>query len=69
MFSLFCFMDETLNLFRRGIDIDNINISRRPKGIPNHSAAVGYPFITVLSVGAGGGVSVQFFDNFLRRVS
>ncbi len=67
--NVFRFLIEFLNLFRRWVGIGNINISRRPECVPDHAAPVLYPFVTVLSVGAGGGVSVQFSGNFLRRVS
>ena len=60
---------EFLNLFRRGVDIGNINISRRPKGIPAHLSAIVYPLIPVLPVGTSGAVSVHFVDNFLHCVS
>ncbi|GAB7492563.1 hypothetical protein Bwad001_12870 [Bilophila wadsworthia] len=65
---MFRFLIEFLNLFRRGVDIGNINISRRAEGVPNRPAAVLYPFVTVLSFGAGGAVSVQFSSYILPRV-
>ena len=45
---------ESLNLLLRRLHIGNINISRRAKGVPDHPVPVLYPFVTVLSVGAGG---------------
>lgn len=51
------FSIESLNIFFRRLHIGNINIARRAKSVPDHPAPVLYPFITVLPVGAGGGVS------------
>ena len=67
--ALFHVLDKIINLLLRGADVCNINISRRTKGIPDHSTPVVYPFISVLSVGAGGGVSIQLVGYLLRRVS
>ena len=53
LFHIFRLPVELLNLFLRGVDVGDINISRRSKGVPDHPAPVAYPFITVLSVGAG----------------
>ncbi len=52
-FHIFRLPVELLNLFLRGVDVGDINISRRSKGVPDHPAPVVYPFIMVLSVGAG----------------
>ena len=54
LFHIFRLPVELLNLFLRGVDVGDINISRRSKGVPDHPAPVVYPFITVLSVGADG---------------
>ena len=53
LFHIFRLPVELLNLFLRGVDVGDINISRRSKGVPDHPAPVVYPFVTVLSVGAG----------------
>ena len=52
-YEFFRFPIELPNLFRRGLNIGNINISRCSKDIPDHSAAVVYPFVAVPSVRAG----------------
>ncbi len=53
-FVLFSFMNKTFKLPLRGIDICNINISRRAKGTPDRPASVVYPFVTALFVGTRG---------------
>lgn len=50
--------DNFFNMFGGRIDICDINIARCSKGIPDHPAPVLYPFITVLTFGAGGAVSI-----------
>ena len=56
-----------LNLFLRGLNICNINISRCTKGIPAHPAAIVYLFIDSVRGGGRGVCRVQFVDNFLAR--
>ena len=53
---MFCIPIKFLNLLRRGVDIGNINISRRTEGVPDRPVPILYPFVTALPVGAAGGV-------------
>lgn len=65
----FCLLIEFSNLFLHRLHIGNINISRRSEGVPDSPVPVLYPFVTVLSVGAGGAVSIQLVGYLLPRVS
>ena len=64
-FSFHRFLNENLNQFRCQANISNINIARRPEGMPDHPTTV----VCLFEAGASGRASIQLVARPLRRIS